>query len=65
MRDNHPLDFTDACNFDNATRVPHLGFDGVAFIHHQRVPLRDADLSTQGDHGQGSMFGCGDGICGT
>jgi hypothetical protein len=66
MRDNHPIDFADACDFDDATRVPHLGFEGQAFVHSQRVPLRDADLSTQEDHGQESIyFGCGEGICGT
>lgn len=65
MRDHHPLDFADAINFDNATRVPHVGFSGQAFIHRQRVPLADADLSTPEDHGQATMFGCGEGICGT
>lgn len=65
MRDSHPLDFADACDFDDAVRVPYVGFEGEAFVHRQRVPLRAADLSTAEDHGQGSVFGCGDGICGT
>lgn len=65
MKDNHPLDFAEACDFDEATRVPHIGFEGHAFIHRSRVPLRAADLSTAKDYGQGSVFGCGDGRCGT
>ena len=28
MRDNHPLDFAEACDFDDATRVPYMGFEG-------------------------------------
>lgn len=65
MRDNHPRDFAEAIEFDEATRVPHLGFEGEAFIHRRRVPLSQADLSTPEDFGQTSAFGCGEGICGT
>lgn len=65
MRDNHPLDFADAVGFDGAIRMPYVGFEGEAFVHSQRVPLAQVDLSTAEDHGQGSVFGCGDGICGT
>jgi hypothetical protein len=65
MRDNHPDDFSDAIDFDAAIRVPYVGFDGSAYLHRDRVALVDADLSTPEDHGQESVFGCGDGICGT
>lgn len=65
MHDNHPVDFAEAVAFDVATRSPHLGFEGSAFIHRQRVPLSQADLSRPEDFGQTSAFGCGDGICGT
>lgn len=65
MRDNHPLDFADACDFDDAIRVPYRGFEGHAFVHSQRVPLRKVNFSTPEDYGQGSVFGCGDGVCGT
>lgn len=66
MRDDHPLDFAEACDFDDETRVPYIGFEGQSFVHRSRVPLRKADLSTPEDYGQSAIyFGCGDGICGT
>lgn len=65
MRDNHPLDFSEAVDFDRDIRVPYQGFEGHAFLFRGRVPLGEADLSTQEDHGQGSVFGCGEDMCGT
>lgn len=65
MRDNHPLDWADAVAFDRAIRPGFFGMEGEAYVHKQRVPLDEVDLSTLEDHGQGSVFGCGDGVCGT
>lgn len=65
MRDNHPEDWEAACALDEAIRPGFHGMEGRAYVHRSRVPLRNADLSTQEDNGQGSIFGCGNGICGT
>lgn len=55
LRDHEADSFERACKFDDAIRVPHIGFEGTAYVHRSRVPLREADLSTAEDEGQGLL----------
>jgi hypothetical protein len=51
LRDNRPDEWADAVEFDAAIRrLPRI--DGEAFLHRQRVPLDQVDLTTPEDHGQ-------------
>jgi hypothetical protein len=65
LRDNHPAEWADAVAVDRAIRtLPQLV--GNAYLHEQRIPLDQVDLSTREDHGQQVLeFGdeC-EGICG-
>lgn len=65
MRDNHPDDWARAVEFERKIRPGFHGMKGEAFIHRQRVPLDQVDLSTPEDRGQLSMFNeeC-EGMCG-
>jgi hypothetical protein len=66
MRDNMPDDWLRACKFDEDIRAGSPKIDGEAFVHRQRLPLSQVDLSSAAEHGQ-SEFGflqeC-EGICG-
>jgi hypothetical protein len=49
----------DACSFDDELRNPsnaEMFFDGRAYLHSKRIPLRIVDLSTAEDRGQGTLF---------
>lgn len=65
MRDNQPDDWEKAVEFDAAIRPGFIGMDGAAFVHMQRVPLDEVDLSTAEDRGQLNLFNdeC-EGMCG-
>jgi hypothetical protein len=65
MRDNAPDDWAKAVEFDKAIRPGFHGMEGQAFVHQQRVPLEEVDLSTAEDRGQGNLFleEC-EGMCG-
>jgi hypothetical protein len=71
MRDQRPAEWTDACEFDDALRTmpPRRGERGEIakrrYLHRSRRPLREVDLSTLADHGQGDLFDqeCS-GVCG-
>jgi hypothetical protein len=66
MRDNNPRDWEMAVKFDAAIRPGFHGMEGEAFVHRQRVPLSEVDLSTAADRGQiefGFLQEC-EGICG-
>lgn len=56
MRDNAPDDWQKAVAFDEAIRPGFYGMGGEAYVHRQRVPLGEVDLSTAADHGQFDMF---------
>jgi hypothetical protein len=60
-----PEDWARAVEFDRQIRQGFLGMEGDAYVHSQRVPLDQADLSTPEDRGQLNMFEdeC-DGVCG-
>lgn len=68
-RDLTPAEFEQACEFDDALRLSggHGGRygDGL-FVHDSMVPLREVDLATAEDKGQGTLFARGDcmGLCG-
>lgn len=70
IRDNDPAAWSDAVEVDRAIRkpvdrpgVPEMR--GEQFMHAQRVPLDQVDLTTLEDHGQGNLFlhEC-EGMCG-
>jgi hypothetical protein len=71
MRDQRPDEWADACEFDEALRTmpPRRGERGEItkhrYLHRSRRPLREVDLSTLADHGQGDLFAeeCS-GVCG-
>lgn len=66
LRDNAPEDWRRAVAFDAAIRTGTKGMtSGQAFLHRQRVPLDEVDLSTAEDRGQLNMFNdeC-EGMCG-
>lgn len=64
MRDNRPEEWQDAVEFDRAIRKCG-GMRGDVFLHAQRVPLDEVDLSTDADRGQLTLWQdeC-QGICG-
>lgn len=65
----NPAEWDDAVEFDHAIRerpeIAERMFQGRAYLHWQRVPLDEADISSEEDRGQLSMFGgeC-EGMCG-
>lgn len=65
LRDNRPDEWADAVDVDAKIReLPML--EGNAYLHRQRVPLDQVDLTTPEDHGQQALeFGdeC-EGLCG-
>lgn len=64
LRDERPDEWDDAVAFDAAIRrLPRV--DGEVYLHRQRVPLDQVDLTTAEDLGQASLFDdeC-EGICG-
>jgi hypothetical protein len=66
MKDNRKDEWADAVEVDNAIRTnTWRGFKGEQFMHAQRVPLDQVDLSTPEDHGQLNLFNneC-EGMCG-
>lgn len=70
IRDNDPEAWRDAVEVDRAIRKPidRPGIEamrGEQFMHAQRVPLDQVDLTTLEDHGQGNLFlhEC-EGMCG-
>jgi hypothetical protein len=66
MRDNAPEDFREAIEIDRAIRPGFQGTNARAcFVHPDRVPLEEVDLSTAEDRGQWDAFTeeC-EGLCG-
>ena len=55
LKDESPDEFADAVKFDEDMREAH-GMRGKLFLHADRIPLKDVDLSTPEDHGQGVLF---------
>lgn len=44
MRDNHPKEFEDACDFDDKVRKSRVAVKNPVFLHFSAKPLREADL---------------------
>lgn len=71
MKLNRPEEWADAVDFDERLREvpPRPGERGEIskhrYLHRRRIPLREVDLSTPADAGQGDLFGeeC-EGVCG-
>lgn len=68
-RDLTPEEFEVACQLDDDLRLSggHGGrYGDQLFLHDSLVPLREVDLSTEEDRGQGTLFKRGDcmGLCG-
>lgn len=62
------VSWEDAVDFDRQLRTGRIGqllAPSEAFLHQQRVPLEDADLRTEEERGQGTLFDmeC-EGMCG-
>jgi len=55
LRDESPEEWEEACEFDEQIRV-RGGMYSDLFVHRDRVPLREADLSTPEDHGQLNLW---------
>jgi len=66
LRDDAPSEWADAIDFERQLQTISTRFDGQIFLHPQRVPLEQVDLSTPSDQGQGSLWaGECEGMCGT
>lgn len=66
LRDTSPEEWQEAVAFDEAIRKCG-GMRGDVFVHRDAVPLKDADLSVDTDHGQRLLWGTDDecmGMCG-
>lgn len=63
LRDEHPDEWAIAVEFDAATRRTP-GLNGECFLHRQRVPLDQVDLSTPEDRGQLTFASECEGMCG-
>lgn len=66
---NNPEEWADVVEFDHRLRndpaIADRMFQGRAFLHADRVPLDEVDLTTEEDRGQGTLFDmeC-EGMCG-
>jgi len=69
LRDNDPDAWADAIYVDEQIRTHPVAsermYQGRAYLHSKRIPLKEVDLSTEEDRGQLSLFGqeC-QGMCG-
>lgn len=63
MRDQRPVEWDDACAFDDAMRNVQSG-RGEMFLHRENVPLRLVALSTPEERGQMSFLAECEGMCG-
>ena len=56
IKEEFPEEFEEACQVDDKLRGVEGRFHGARFLHAQRIPLRDVDLSTAEEKGQGQLF---------
>ncbi|HAI17607.1 MAG TPA: hypothetical protein DCM10_06075, partial [Xanthomarina gelatinilytica] len=68
MKDEDPVSWADAVEFDHAMRSGErhaFGMRNKTYLHTSTIPLDEVDLSTEQDRGQLDMFGeeC-EGMCG-
>lgn len=73
IRDEHPDEFADAVDFDRALRSPEFRatragstLRSPVYLHRSGLPLDTPGLlDNEEDRGQGTLFGCDSGFCGT
>jgi hypothetical protein len=60
LRDRDPTAFADAVAIDDLIRSTHVHgkIRGELFVHRSGIPLRDVDLSTAEERGQGMLMVC-------
>jgi hypothetical protein len=73
LRDEEPVEFAKAVEFERNLQAAHRDwagkptkrFRGVPYLHRSMVPLDQADIRSEEEQGQGSLFGeeCA-GVCG-
>ena len=56
IKEEFPEEFEEACQVDDKLRGVEGRFHGARFLHAQRIPLRDVDLSPAEEKGQGQLF---------
>lgn len=67
IRDNDPVGWADAVDFDKRIREVGLkGLKAIPFVHPSLVPLSEVDLSTAAERGQSNLFNneCSSQVCG-
>ena len=64
IRDETPDEFADAVAWEREVQEHGLGLDATPYVHVQRVPLAEVDLSTPRDHGQLDLNDECAGVCG-
>ena len=52
LRDDSPEEFADAVAYEREIQADGLALEATPYLHRQRVPLDEVDLSTPEDHGQ-------------
>jgi|TARA_R100000963_G_C4636811_1_gene100801 hypothetical protein len=56
LKYNSPEEFAEACHIDEILRDGEGRFKGKRFLHSQRIPLKEVDLSTAEELGQQDLF---------
>lgn len=64
LRDHEPAAFADAVAFERQVQERGIGLRATPYLHRQRVPLDQVDLSTPEDHGQLTFNDECEGMCG-
>lgn len=64
LRDESPDEWADAVAFEREVQAHGLGLFGTPFLHRQRVPLDEVDLTTPEDRGQLTFTDECEGMCG-
>lgn len=63
IRDEQPEEWARAVRFERELQLADHKLHGTPFLHRQRVPLDEVDLSTPADHGQLSLDDECEGVC--
>jgi hypothetical protein len=60
-----PVAWADAIEFDEAIRAPQKGRNSEGYLHRKRIPLAIADIRSEEEKGQGTLFDIDcEGMCG-
>jgi len=63
LRDNAPVEFEEACDFDEQIRGGISGTETTLYLHPECIPLREVDLRTDIDRGQLTFLDECDSVC--